>query len=145
MKHKVCKMCLTDKPLREYHPFKDMKDGYINICKDCQNRRTKVNKALRGKDYNNAKSRAYRTTNRERIKGYYGGQLTCEHCGLQDEFFGAYDFHHIDPSSKEKRIGILINGGWDKIKRELEKCLVLCVICHRKEHHRIANEVNKET
>lgn len=122
-----------------------MKDGFRNNCKVCQNATTRLNKIARGSAYNSEKSRQYRETNRKRIVAYYGGELVCEHCGLKDNFFGAYDFHHLNPSIKEERIGILINKGWKSIETELKKCAVLCAICHRKEHSRLSNESNKKT
>ena len=132
---KICNKCFHTKPVEEFHQFKDMQDGYRNNCKVCQNNNTRINKAKRGRDYNNEKSRVYRNTNRERIKAYYGGKLTCEHCGLQHSCFSVYDFHHLDPRLKEGRIGVLINGGWTNIAAELKKCIVLCAICHRVEHY----------
>jgi hypothetical protein len=112
-----------------------MKDGYRNNCITCQNNTTRINKAKRGKEYSNEKSRVYRHTNRERIKAFFGGTLTCNHCGLQHPCFSVYDFHHLDPSTKEERIGVLINKGWDKLETELHKCIVLCSNCHRVEHN----------
>lgn len=134
MRKKKCNKCNQVKNISEFHRFKDMKDGYRNNCKDCQNKTTRLNKTKRGKEYNTEKSRIYRDTNREKIKAYYGGKLTCAHCGLQDECFSVYDFHHINPSEKEERIGVLINRGWERIEEELKKCIVLCANCHRKEH-----------
>ena len=140
MKTKQCTKCNQVKPIEEFHKFKDMKDGYRNNCKVCQNNVTKLNKTKRGREYNNEKSRQYRETNREKIKAYYGGHLKCEHCGVEDPCFSMYDFHHVDPSLKEERIGILINKGWAKIEKELKKCIVLCANCHRKEHSRLNNK-----
>ena len=145
MKTKQCKDCHSVKSIREFHKFKDMKDGYRNNCKDCQNKRTKINKQLRGKAYNTEKSRIYRANNRQKIQDYYGGNLKCAHCGLEDECYSIYDFHHINPNEKEERIGVLINSGWEKIKTELDKCICLCANCHRREHQRLRDEKNKES
>jgi len=130
-----CSKCHTIKDLRCFYKFKDMKNGYRNECKECTNSKSKLNKLKRGKAYNNEKSRQYRATNRKRILAYYGGSLICEHCGIEDKCFSVYDFHHVIPASKEQRIGVLINGGWTRIEKELNKCIVLCANCHRKEHN----------
>jgi len=135
MKTKKCKVCHQVKPINDFYKFKDMKDGYRNECKICSNNRTRINKAKRGREYNNEKSRIYRETNRERIKAYYGGKLTCSRCGLQSVCFSVYDFHHVNPAEKEERIGTLINKGWDKIEAELKKCIVLCANCRREVHN----------
>lgn len=46
----------------------------------------------------------------------------------------AYDIHHV--GDKDYEISRLLDGrrSWTKIKKELEKCVLLCAICHRQEH-----------
>tara|TARA_R110000822_G_scaffold53903_1_gene138679 strand:- start:801 stop:1364 length:564 start_codon:yes stop_codon:yes gene_type:complete len=66
---------------------------------------------------------------------YKGGK--CERCGY-DKCVDSFDFHHRDP--KEKEFGIGGKGhtkSWDKIKKELDKCLLLCANCHREEHYNL--------
>ena len=70
---------------------------------------------------------------RKRIKvkavEYKGGK--CYICGY-DKCVAALEFHHIDP--KTKSFSISGNGfthSWDKIKQELDKCVLLCANCHR--------------
>lgn len=63
---------------------------------------------------------------------YKGG--SCERCGY-NKCIEALDFHHKDP--KEKDFGIAQKGetrSFEKIKIELDKCLLLCANCHREEH-----------
>ena len=138
---KTCKICKDSKDIKLFHKFKDMKDGYRNECKVCKNKITSDYKKLKGREFNTVKSRVYRATNRAKILEYYGGVLTCEHCGLQDPIFSVYDFHHLYKSTKDRGIGQLINVGWDRIEAELKKCIVLCANCHRRVHY----EENQET
>ena len=59
---------------------------------------------------------------------------SCNRCGLVDkEYPQIYDFHHLDPTQKDFSISknVLV---FDKIKNELDKCIVLCSNCHRREH-----------
>ena len=59
---------------------------------------------------------------------------SCNKCGLVDkEYPQIYDFHHLDPTQKDFSISknVLV---FDKIKNELDKCIVLCSNCHRREH-----------
>lgn len=60
---------------------------------------------------------------------YKGGR--CERCGY-DRCIEALEFHHTDPSSKD--FGIAYKGhtrSWDKVRSELDKCIMLCANCHR--------------
>jgi cytochrome c len=45
-------------------------------------------------------------------------------------------FHHKDDTIKENNIADMIRGGYSlkNIKKELDKCEVLCSNCHNKEH-----------
>lgn len=45
----------------------------------------------------------------------------------------AFDFHHLDPSDKETVIRF--SWSWDRLKEELQKCILLCANCHRIRHH----------
>jgi hypothetical protein len=59
----------------------------------------------------------------------------CKECGediLSKPWL--YDFHHIDPSTKSNEINSLIYSNWEKLKNELDKCVLLCSHCHRKIH-----------
>ena len=60
---------------------------------------------------------------------YLGGR--CAMCGLHDNRIAVYEFHHRDPSTKLFNIAHRLGYGWDKIKNELDKCDLLCAICHR--------------
>lgn len=58
----------------------------------------------------------------------------CLICGNQYPSV-AMDLHHIDPSIKDGNISaILKSKGYEKIKQELSKCIVLCAVCHRLLH-----------
>jgi len=64
---------------------------------------------------------------------YKGGK--CEHCGYS-KCVGALHFHHLDP--KEKDFGIASKGytrSWEKVKIELDKCILVCANCHSEIHH----------
>jgi len=59
----------------------------------------------------------------------------CKFCGY-NTCIDAFDFHHVNPTNKDTDIGQLLNCSWERIKKELEKCILLCCVCHREEHHR---------
>ena len=61
----------------------------------------------------------------------------CKKCGY-NENIRALEFHHL--GDKEFQIGRIMNKSWDFIKKELEKCIILCSNCHRMEHSHKVNE-----
>lgn len=63
---------------------------------------------------------------------YKGG--SCEICGY-DKCVDAIDFHHKDPSDKDFGIGSKgYTRSWEKVKEELDKCMIVCSNCHRELH-----------
>jgi tRNA U54 and U55 pseudouridine synthase Pus10 len=47
----------------------------------------------------------------------------------------AMDLHHTDPTIKEFSISTALNKvGYEKLQKEIEKCIPLCAICHRLLH-----------
>lgn len=61
---------------------------------------------------------------------FLGGE--CQRCGYKN-CSGALEFHHIDPSKKEIKLSSFTYS-WEKIKKELKKCELLCANCHREVH-----------
>lgn len=73
---------------------------------------------------------------REKLKEmaleYKGGK--CVSCGYS-KCTAAMEFHHTSPEHKDFSIS---NSGhtrsWERVKSEVDKCLLLCANCHREEH-----------
>lgn len=104
-------------------------------CIICNNLTTSTRKRC---DSCNTKIRRYRA--KKYAVDYLGGK--CVRCG----WFGnlsAFDFHHKDPKIKEftPSAVYLANQSWSKVKEELDKCELLCAICHRLEHNDYENEI----
>lgn len=60
---------------------------------------------------------------------YKGGQ--CCICGY-NRHPSALELHHLDPSQKGFGIGDKgYTRSWEKIKAELDKCVLVCANCHR--------------
>jgi hypothetical protein len=69
---------------------------------------------------------------REKAIKYKGGK--CKICGY-NKCWQALDFHHLDET--KKTFGISAKGytrAWEKVKDELDKCIILCANCHRELH-----------
>lgn len=63
---------------------------------------------------------------------YLGGK--CKFCGYCRET-AALEFHHVHEGSKE--FGLSQRGltrSWERIKDELDKCILVCANCHREIH-----------
>jgi 5-methylcytosine-specific restriction endonuclease McrA len=73
---------------------------------------------------------------KEQIVEYKGGK--CEICDY-NKSLRALEFHHIDPSEKDFNIGgcIVFN---DKLKREIDKCILVCSNCHCEIHDKIRTD-----
>jgi hypothetical protein len=86
------------------------------------------------------------TKKRQKIKtdlvAYKGGK--CEICGY-DKCIAALEFHHRD--HKEKEFGLAQNGntfGFEKAKKEADKCILICANCHRELHFEEGYSHNKQ-
>ncbi len=58
----------------------------------------------------------------------------CLFCGY-NKCIQALEFHHINNSGKD--FGISEKGyarSWKKVKKELDKCILVCANCHRELH-----------
>lgn len=62
---------------------------------------------------------------------YKGGK--CISCGY-NKCLAALDFHHLDPTKKDRQISRPLAGTFEKVKLELDKCVLLCANCHREVH-----------
>jgi len=63
---------------------------------------------------------------------YKGGK--CNLCGYKKSI-EALELHHLD--KKKKDFGISADGltrSWEKVKKEAEKCMLVCANCHRELH-----------
>lgn len=78
---------------------------------------------------------------RQKIQRIYNGKLECVICGY-DKCFGALEFHHLDPSTKEHTISRMTNYSEKVIRQEIEKCVMLCANCHREVHAGITSIPN---
>lgn len=66
---------------------------------------------------------------------YKGGK--CEFCDYS-KCVSALEFHHVNPDEKDFSISHIKALKFDHVvKEELDKCILLCVNCHREEHERL--------
>lgn len=153
-------MALTKKEIKQRHFDKVYKKAPIIKCacgcgkkiksKDRYGRDVKFINGHNGRKYDNPtqykrewnnrnkeQRTKYRRLMRQKRKGdliiYKGGQ--CEECGLKyDKKNGCvFDFHHI--TGKDFSVsGNMMEKSLVKLKKEADRCLLLCGNCHRKKH-----------
>jgi|694.fasta_scaffold50822_3 hypothetical protein len=58
----------------------------------------------------------------------------CSNCGYNKNT-SALEFHHLEPEHKDFHFGSTKTTNIDKIRKELEKCILVCANCHREIHY----------
>ena len=85
---------------------------YKSTCKKC---------------FNKIQSDRFRSVRRAIVEEQ-GGK--CSICGY-NKYIGALEFHHLDPSKKDPLYSSSKCWGIDRIRKEVENCVLLCSNCHR--------------
>lgn len=67
---------------------------------------------------------------------YKGGK--CIKCGY-NKCIGALQFHHRDKKTKKFQIGGCDITDWEVIKKELDKCDLLCANCHHEIEYELSH------
>lgn len=110
--NRLCLTCNIVKPQSEFYK-KGIK--YMSRCISCYlKNNTKVRQQVK-----------------QQCVDYLGGK--CSKCGY-NKCLAALDFHHIDINQKDKNY---TNNrmSFEKLKPELDKCVLLCANCHREVHN----------
>ena len=91
------------------------------------------------KEEKSAKQKAKRAERNLMLFNYKGAG--CSHCGLSEpDHLEIYDYHHVDPATKLYGVAKIVAGPLERLMTEVDKCLLLCAHCHRKEHARLNKE-----
>lgn len=108
---KSCRNC--DIVLTEDNKAAGSHSGY---CKPCDSKKV-IEKNIKAK---------------QRVVEYMGG--CCSVCGY-NKCIIAIEFHHLDPTKKSKTYNRRFTSwGFDRQKKELENCIIVCANCHREIH-----------
>ena len=110
-----------------------------NACRICANKRAAKHRAERRKDPAyvdefNRKQRELLQEAKAKAVEEMGG--CCQDCGGVFHQ-SVYDFHHLDPSTKDANPSKLLKS--KKGREELKKCILLCANCHRLRHFKEDN------
>lgn len=98
-------------------------DKCILVCERCH-------REIHFKD----STKSFRRKNKLKSLEYKGTK--CSICSY-DSCIRALDFHHLNPNEKEYSISGIMNHRWSFIKKELDKCVLVCANCHREIHDKL--------
>jgi len=115
---KKCTKCGVLKNSNEFYHQND-RESKTSMCKKCFNKYCSerwINKKIEAIIYKGSE---------------------CQDCKLKypNEPYVIFEFHHLNPKNKEFDWTQLKTRSKDIIKKELDKCMLLCSNCHRKRHH----------
>lgn len=114
--NKKCTKCLMLKPRSEYYNYNKISSW----CKQCLT-----------DDVIN-RQRAFKV----KCVEYKGSK--CSECGY-NKYIGALEFHHLDPSQKDFEMSrYKLSAFSDIVKKELDKCILVCSNCHKEIHGTVA-------
>lgn len=107
----------------------------LYLCRKCGE--TKPSRFLKGRWTECRKCRGGNQSGRfreykRRAVEYKGGE--CEMCGYK-RCLGSLDFHHRDPKQKDPRWRRMRSWTFERIKKELDKCMLVCKNCHGEIHY----------
>lgn len=110
---KYCPQCKEIKPVKNFYNRRNGK-GNSAYCKLCTTKQT---------------LKRQHKIKQQSIE-YKGGKCVC--CGY-NKYNGALEFHHLDPAQKDFQFSVKLVS-FEKIKSELDKCVLVCSNCHREIH-----------
>lgn len=119
---KTCPRCNTEKDVEDFYLRRDGSD-LSSYCKKCSSDEVKE------------RQRKFKKI----CIDYKGGK--CSACGYSRCDYSLI-FHHTDPTKKDFTIShCKLTTFNDRIRRELDKCILLCANCHGEEHARLDAQV----
>ncbi len=119
--NKYCHRCKETKPLSDFYTRRKGTEPSV-YCKSCSSLQTKERQW---------------EVKRSAVE-YKGGKcVVCDY----DAYIGALEFHHIDPKEKDYTIAHKKLYSFEKIKNELDKCILLCSNCHREVHAGLHDDI----
>jgi len=80
-----------------------------------------------------SRSKAKRIENWKKVFKFFEGRR-CMVCGFESDL-PIYELHHHDQEGKETNVSKIMHHSWEKVERELRKCILVCANCHRAIHH----------
>jgi len=138
-KEGLCKLCGCQISKKRLYCSKCIKEYYKSIkSKNCSICGVELENSNKNhgwcKDCKSKKQKEHRLHIKQRCVDYKGGE--CQICGY-NKCLAALEFHHIESHDKDFTISFASSSlkNMEEIKKELDKCILLCANCHRESHH----------
>lgn len=123
---RYCSSCDSVKPDSEFYIVSSNgKNKTISRCKSCFNKSC-------GERQKDIKKQAVEYKGGKCIKCKYSKSLS------------ALEFHHLDSSKKDFSFSRCKSRSFEKIKAELDKCILLCANCHREIHDELRESKERQ-
>ena len=120
--------------------------GEFRVCPRCNNecniddfykRRNKEHSSVYCKKCTNEQTVIRQRNLKKQMIDYKGGK--CIKCGY-DKCINALEFHHVNPNEKDFTLSHLKKYTFNEvIKKELDKCDLVCANCHREIHFELSS------
>ena len=109
-------------------------DEVVNEICECCGRKFTQRQSRNRKRCDTCNTAIRRIRLKRKCVEYKGGK--CSKCGKISDDDSIFDFHHLDPTQKEFELkkADIAKMSWEIIKKELDKCILICSDCHRLEH-----------
>lgn len=136
IKYKVCSSCKKEQEVTEF-PWQNDRTNRASNCKTCRKKylpipkkKNEIEKLIRENRTKQANN--LRNCKKEKAIKILGGK--CVLCKESYPYY-VYDFHHINPKTKDVTPAKIFCRSWKKIEPDLPNFTLLCANCHRKVHH----------
>ena len=114
---------------KEYHRQKSLEYYHANKEKCALKAK---NWRLNNLEYIKTKQREDKRKRKKQAVEYLGN--CCSKC-KQEFHLSIYEFHHLNPEEKDRDPSKMLQLKWERLKAELDKCVLLCANCHRLVHY----------
>ena len=139
---KKCCACGLEKSENEFHWKNKAKGQRQYRCKECW---SEMNRDRYDKDpeYYRNKAKEWNSASKKKTITKiidYLEEHPCVECGETNPIVLSFD-HDTSANNKVLEVGAMVSRswGWTKIKKEIDKCQVLCMNCHTKKTARDGN------
>lgn len=126
MKTKNCCLCKQDLPVSRFKKNKSRKDGLQSQCSECHAKYRREHYQKNRQKYLD-KSHDRRLQYRKQYHDWLR-QQKCVDCGIDDIRVLELDHQRDKEFNVSQKAGIL---SWESLKKEIDKCEVVCANCHR--------------